>query len=157
MKGLQYGYHHKCGVCAMRRKVYVACRKMDHFACVCWSKNNPLNEQGWEPEQAHDEQETAGTTDMTQIDALEADLFIGMIHNEDGDQRVLWHATFKIQEENMRFKLGTGTEANLIPRSVFDKLDSVTLTAPRCCLVTYSCHRIPPDNHSTFKSSSSVI
>ena len=71
-------------------------------------------------------------------EAYEApDLFVGAIINKERDNvSDLWFAVINFNDFNVKFKLDTGSEANILPRSIFDNIPK--LTPSRCTLMTYT-------------------
>ena len=69
----------------------------------------------------------------------EPDLFVGVITNGEQDNvSDLWFAVFNINDFNMKFKLDTGSEANILPRNIFDNIPKAQLTPSRCRLMMYT-------------------
>ena len=83
-----------------------------------------------------------GDNPAAQVDYMEADLFIDAIDKDNDDHQHLWHTNLCLNNQEIRFKQNTGSEANLIPGSTFDRMHGVIMTPLKCLLVTYSGHKI---------------
>ena len=113
-------------MCPVKGNICNSCNNTGHFAKLCRNKPSPVLSIDM-----LDQYETEATRSMNvninkaQVDSLEADLFIGAIFSDN--QPGLWHVDIHIADQGIRFKLDTGSEANLVPRSVFDCLPKMTL------------------------------
>ena len=85
----------------------------------------------------------------SQVNMLEADLFMGTIKDDHDESSELWHADVQVEGEIIHFKLDTGLEANLIPKNIFNKFMNKTISKLKCRLVTYSDHKFTPIGEST--------
>ena len=53
----------------------------------------------------------------------EPDLFVGAIINGEQDNiSDLWFAVININDFNVKFKLDTGSEANILPKGIYDNI-----------------------------------
>ena len=71
-------------------------------------------------------------------------LFVGSLSENDTSNKNLWYKYIKVCDEDIGFKLDTGSDANLIPEAIFNKLDRMRLTPTACHLITYTGERIKP-------------
>ena len=138
------GYMHQRGSCPAYGKQCTNCKRTGHFYKVCTRKRNniaPINEINL------DENNTPPDwcTDSTTVD----ELFVGSITDGRKEFTKLWYSTVSLGNTQVRFKLDTGSEANIIPLSVFKKLDNQILQPSTCQLVTYSGQRIVPKGEAT--------
>ena len=88
---------------------------------------------------------------------MEADLFIGELYTKEEDQAGLWYTNIKMKNQTVRFKLDTGSEANLIPCHMYNKLSGATLKPSMCKLITYSGHRIALEGETSIDISGQPI
>ena len=114
------GTHHAKGNCAAKGKQCLKCNKWNHFANVCESKNLPMHKQRSRIHEVHphkdDEDEEDSADDFT-IDAVNkartkcdqvfADIILG-------------------NEQPVHFKLDTGAQVSVLPRSVYNSIPSAS-------------------------------
>ena len=143
----QCGYKHHKGTCPAKGKQCAYCSKIGHFAKVCRARRTttaPVNEicmdknnipNGWIVTDDDDEED-------------DTDLFVGAMSEDDSDNINLWYKYVKVGDQNIRFKLDTGSEANLIPKQTFNKLRGAILRPAKCHLITYTGERIQPEGEA---------
>ena len=52
--------------------------------------------------------EDTGSTDLAQIDSMEANLFLGKLYTTEENQADLWYTKIKVKSQTVRFKLDMG-------------------------------------------------
>ena len=121
------GYIHNRGSCPAKGKQCANCGKLGHFANMCMGRRGnsaPMNEiiiidnskaNNWVTSMEDDEQQ------------LNEDLFISTLANNDRRNGNLWHKNIQICGQEMCFKLDTGSEVNLAPKSIFKTLRGTPL------------------------------
>ena len=140
------GYSHGQGNCPARGKQCLACGKVGHFGKVCRGRTSetavttPVNEIYMDNEE-QPETETRGY-DMED----DYELFVGEIA---GKREQLWYTDIQVGGHKIRFKLDSGSEANIIPRRIYEQVNATQLTSTRCRLVTYSGQRLIPEGETT--------
>ena len=140
------GTHHRRDDCPAKGKICGSCGKVGHYARLCRSRpitNTPLHEV------RTTERDTAAEP-IAETDTLDYELVIGVVHLT-GPNDKMWYTNIKIAGHNTLFKLDTGSEANIIPRSIFDKIPNAQLRKPRYNLVTYSGERIQPEGETDLR------
>ena len=143
------GYNHGRGLCPARDKQCAGCGRLGHFVKMCKAslcRNAPINEINIDRYHSYD---VTPETDVSMTS--DPDLFVGTVLNINNNDDNLWYVTETIGEVVIKFKLDTGSEANLIPRAIFDKLKGQTLTPPTCGLVTYTGQRIQPEGEANIR------
>ena len=139
------GYVHRGQGCPAAGKTCNSCRKVGHFAQVCRSKQQ---RQVWDIQEV-DQYEQYAAIDGVEQEQMD-DLFVGEVRNADNHNDLWFREVTVGKTQRIRFKLDTGSEANIISRAIFEQLDDkVVLEPPRCRLVTYSGHRIVPQGETT--------
>ena len=101
------GYSHKRGRCSAYGKIRNACHKQNHFAKAC--KVTTKEDQTVDNESVNNEQPS----------------FIGAI----GSKRVAdkdWYVNLRINNCTISFKIDTGAQCNVMPRSVCNEAGIVT-------------------------------
>ena len=136
-------------LCPARDKQCAGCGKIGHFIQMCrmyQQRAAPINELN--VEQPYSDDITA-TTYMDNID--DPDLFVGTVTNTNNEDDDLWYSTETVGLIAIKFKLDTGSQANLIPRTFFDQIKGLTLTKPTCGLMTYTGQRILPGGETQLR------
>ena len=117
------GYRHKRGRCPAFGKTCNVCHKQNHFARVCKATTKEVHTVS-----------NASTTD-------EQPFFIGTIGSKHvGDKD--WYVNFQINNCTIPFKIDTGAQCNVMPKSTCDEAGIVTSGSSRSKLVSYSGHEI---------------
>ena len=136
------GYQHGRDACPARGKECLNCHKIGHFSKVCRTRGG----RG-KPIDTIDVEDTDDTTTYTEEDehnsAYGADLYVGTVTATDSSTE-LWYKTYTIDNENIDFKLDTGSQANILPRATFDKLNQRPLQRTKHNIISYSGHRVTP-------------
>ena len=141
---IRCGTNHRRDECLAKGKICGSCGKIGHFAKLCRSRptTNTSVHEVRAAERDNAEEPTAGA------DALDCELYIDMVKLTECVKEQLWYTKIKIAGQSTLFKLDTGSEANIIPRSIFNKLPRAALRKPRYNLVTYSGERIRPEGET---------
>ena len=117
------GYRHKRGRCPAFGKTCNVCHKQNHFARVCKATTKEVHTVS-----------NASTRD-------EQPFFIGTIGSKQvGDKD--WYVNFQINNCTIPFKIDTGAQCNVMPKSTCDEAGIVTSGSSRSKLVSYSGHEI---------------
>ena len=117
------GYRHKRGRCPAFGKTCNVCHKQNHFARVCKATTKEVHTVS-----------NASTRD-------EQPFFIGTIGSKQvGDKD--WYVNFQINNCTIPFKIDTGAQCNVMPRSTCDEAGIITSGSSRSKLVSYSGHEI---------------
>ena len=147
------GTIHRRDQCPARGKTCSACRKMGHFAKLCKSRP-PMQTP------VHDVRTTEPEVEReldAEIDELEYDLVIGHVGVTTKRRSRMWYVEFKVAGYNITFKLDTGSEANIIPHDIFNKMKEVQLRKPHLSLITYSGERIRPDGEAELRVGKALL
>ena len=111
--------HAKRSDCPAKGSTCHACKKKNHYASVCRSKN--VNEI--------DASEAEGN------ESSDTDFYIDAIHSEaQGDEAF---ATLMCEKKPVRLKLDTGAQVNILPKTVFDKLGKHQIKPNKARLHSY--------------------
>ena len=117
------GYRHNRGRCPAFGKTCNVCHKQNHFAKVCKATTKEVHTVG--NESARDEQPfLIGTIGSKQV--------------ADKD----WYVNFQINNCTIPFKIDTGAQCNVMPRSTCNEAGIVTSGRSRLKLISYSGHEI---------------
>ena len=168
-------YTHQRGACPAFGKQCTNCKRIGHFYKVCTrskAQNTPVNEVSTDPNNEPPEwsREAATIDDLfvgsmadvdnnsvnsvkmcqptTCVPMARYELFVGSIADGSTESANLWYANLSLGDTSVRFKLDTGSEANIIPLGVFNKLQGRTLKPSTCHLVTFSGQRIKPEGEA---------
>ena len=136
------GYKHIRGQCPATGKECTSCKKVGHFYKMCITrkaKMAPVDAIEVDPNNIPEDEAESSESDE--------ELFVGEVADERGTG--LWYKTMMVDAEAIRFKLDSGSDANIIPRKVFDRLQNKTLKPSKCNLVTYSGERFRPEGETT--------
>ena len=99
---------HKKGKCPAYGKKCRSCGKLNHFSKVCMSSTK-----------VHQLEEASGNDIMEQTyDSF----FIGILHSDADGNNDKWEVDLIIENKNVRCKLDTGAEANVISSKVLNSL-----------------------------------
>ena len=102
----------------------------------------PVNEIGNDPHTMESKWTLAPSDE--EEDSTDVNLFVGSITREEEQQPGLWFKDIVIQGQTVHFKLDTGSEVNLMPKHIFDKLTRTELKPTKCNLITYTGQWITP-------------
>ena len=69
---------------------------------------------------------------------------VGSIDKTKKESVDLWYADICVENTEIHFKLDTGSQANIVPRAIFDQLTNTVLKPSGCRLITYARHHIYP-------------
>ena len=128
------GNNHKPNSCPAYGKQCRLCKKPNHFAKQCFTKKRIH-------EVEHCDEES---------DSSDNQLYIGEVkvhtvesqNQSKGDNA--WYSLVKIEDKTVKFKLDTGAETNVIPKSLFSKLRNAKLQQTRVNLTTYGNKIVKP-------------
>ena len=140
------GYKHNKGQCPAYGKDCGSCGKTGHFAKVCRGRppttsTAQVSELQTDPNNIPEQWERVQRDNTTED---EDELFVGAIMDEYKEQSELWYEDAKANGVNVRFKLDTGSEANILPVRIYNKIPDTKLRPPKCRLVTYTGQRVNP-------------
>ena len=141
------GYKHKRDTCPAKGKECMNCRKIGHFAKVCRSRTatrRPIDAIVIDSEPA-----ACQDKPTHQHENYGADLYVGVLSTTENSDPGLWYKTYMIASQEIRFKLDTGSQANILPKSMMNQMTGVTLSPPTCRIVTYSGHTMTPHGEAT--------
>ena len=119
------GYRHKRGRCPAFGKNCNVCHKQNNFAKVCKATATTKEVHIVGNESARDEQP----------------FFIGTIGSKQVAEKD-WYVNFQINNCTIPFKIDTGAQCNMMPRSTCNEASIVTSGRSRSKLVSYSGHEI---------------
>ena len=138
------GYKHVRGQCPAAGKECTNCKKVGHFYKMCngrKAKAAPVDAIEVDPNNVPEEEAESSGSDE--------ELFVGRVEEERKPGPRSWYKTIMVGTEAVRFKLDSGSEANIIPKKIFDKIHNTTLKPSICNLVTYSGERFRPEGETT--------
>lgn len=119
--------------CPAFGKICNKCRKTNHFAVCCRSD---MNIHGLQEDYSESDEESDGE-----------DFFIGAIHdkNKPHIESDECFVKLSIHKAEVKFKIDTGSQANVLPLKTFDKLDTtgVEKQYSRNTLTSYTGNRLP--------------
>ena len=64
--------------------------------------------------------------------------------NRTNNGAEMWIGSIKVGNTIIRFKLDIGSQANIIPRRIYDSMMNIALQETKCCLLTYLGEQITP-------------
>ena len=118
------GTFHPIKQCPTFGKVYHSCNRPDHFKAVCKSKSNVEQKQRKQSKKrklkgkkiyyVNDDSESSGSDGD--------ELFIGMVKADQNTDTDEWSAKLKINGKNLKFKLDTGADCNVISKTLFEQI-----------------------------------
>ena len=136
------GYNHTMGACPAKGKMCAKCKLVGHFSKVCKTKRpNPVPIDEIDLDENNREGE--------EVEMEDTELFVGTMMTGEEDNRSLWFENVQLGGSSIPFKLDTGSQANIVPRMVYDRLTNVVLRPTKSTLITYSGERIRPDGEFT--------
>ena len=68
------------------------------------------------------------------------------------NDNLLWHTKLKVAGQWVKFKLDTGSQANVLPRDIVNRMKIQKMTPPRCSLITFSGQQVTPDREVQCKA-----
>ena len=148
------GFSHPKDKCPAKGKECNICRKIGHFGKVCRSRvqssrpvhmihkaeRGPPSASGYSYQMEEEEQAQ---------DDYSGDLYVGELNSEKKGRPSLWYASYHLGHEEVRFKIDTGSEVNIIPLSVYRKLHNTPLRPVKYRIIAYSGHRVQPEGEAT--------
>ncbi len=137
------GTLHKRRKCPAYGKTCLKCKKLNHFASVCLSTQKRIDLT-----QAHSQLQYESDSD---------DFFIGMIDQTEKNDNTFeentnvsnvkerdWFISLKSNGSQIRYKMDTGAQANVLPLSIYNQLNiKPTLTETNVKLSAYNGESIP--------------
>ena len=117
--------HSNSSICPAKGKQCSSSKNFNHFAKKCLSKKGNVHQI---------------EVDTRLSDESEDDFFIDCIDSPVGDKQAFYTLLIGPEQTPVRFKLDTGSQANILPKSIFETLPSHTnnLTPSREKLSAYS-------------------
>ena len=101
------------------------CHKRNHYARKCRMS-----------------QRSSRVNTLEETPEVNNDLFIGMVNTELKGDTTDWNITLDINETQVKLKLDTGAQCNVLPLSTYKQLTAEKLGKSRTKLISYSGHRI---------------
>ena len=121
------GTKHEINKCPAYGKTCHKCNGKNHFANVCFTKTFS---------KVHTVENQPNTTDKS--------LFIGEVHAVEHDNADELYVNLKINGTYLKFKVDTGAQCNVIPRSDLDQIDkSAKISSTSVKLTAYGGGNIP--------------
>ena len=103
--------HHGKDKCPAREATCFKCQKKGHFSSHCFSKRT-ATQLSVDTDSAHTTYSNEETT------------FLDVVQTEN---HTVWNATIQLNQQNVTFKLDTGTEVTVISHKAFERLSNVDL------------------------------
>ena len=126
------GKNHPPRKCPAYGQTCSHCKKLNHFATVCMSRNRQVNNMQYETQD--DDQEE--TTDSLYIGAIDS-------HTDDKTSNELWEIKAKVNDNDIVFKLDTGAQANIMSARLFKKIcRNEAMEDTKARLTTYSGEKL---------------
>ena len=101
------------------------CHKRNHYARKCRMS-----------------QRSSRVNTLEETPEVDNDLFIGMVNTELKGDTTDWNITLDINETQVKLKLDTGADCNVLPLLTYKQLTAEKLGKSRTKLISYSGHRI---------------
>ena len=119
------GLSHPRDKCPAKGKTCSKCKKMNHFAKRCFTKN------------VHNIDNESETDSDSSILAIHVSTSINSLDDEE------WSEIVKIEEKKVKFELDTGAKCNVISHKTFQKLNTNTPIKPtKVRLTAYTGHKL---------------
>ena len=142
-------YQHQRGKCPAWNQECIACGLQGHFAKSTKCRKNKTNARSGQ-RQVHDIQQTLQDSDdeCASDDFLITEVKIDSAELIDTD----WYETLSIGSTQVKFKLDTGAQTDLLPTNVFMSMHECNELQPSSIkLKSYSGHVIKPDGQATLR------
>ncbi|XP_062596544.1 uncharacterized protein LOC134257995 [Saccostrea cucullata] len=107
-------------------KTCYKCKKSNHFQKICKSK-------GFTKRRVYNLQE--GSSDS---ECEDYNYFVGAVNKKTEISDNSSFTSFKVQGKTIKFKIHTGSKVNMLPNSIFQKLNDVKLTRTNAMLTSFS-------------------
>ena len=136
------GHHNKLSECPAKGKQCLKCRKLNHFARVCKSKNHSSNRTGHRDVHAVEDDED-----------YDSELFVDIVSTERKNEESAYaDIGLGPQNQQMTFKLDTGAQANVIPAKDFATLmPSTPIRTDNRKLTGYGGHALKVNGYCTLE------
>ena len=142
-------YQHKQGKCPAWNQKCIVCGLQGHFAKSTKCKKNKMNARSGQ-RQVHDIQQVLQDSDdeCSSDDFLITEVTIDSAELIDTD----WYETLSIGSTQVKFKLDTGAQTDLLPTNVLMSMHECNKLQPSSIkLKSYSGHVIKPDGQATLR------
>ena len=117
------GTFHPVRQCPAYGKICHSCNKPNHFKTVCKSKNNVEQKPRQHIRKGqHKMKRVHCVNDDASSSYDEEELFIGMVKADKYMNADEWSAQLKINGKNLKFKLDTGADCNVISEALFAQI-----------------------------------
>ena len=146
-------WHRAYQDCPAFGKICNYCQKKNHFASVCREAQ----------QQQHQKTARRKVRDIgkEQSDNEEDGFFIGSITSNElkvgSLQKSSWTESLHVQGIPIKFKLDTGSEADIIPKCDFEKISHATLQPTNVKLTSYSGHKLHPIGQANLRVRGKVL
>ncbi|UYV78371.1 K02A2.6-like [Cordylochernes scorpioides] len=126
------GRSHKINQCPAYQKRCNKCKKLNHFANLCRSKNT----------NSYKIRQIVGSPEPEMIQ----EFVIQSVENTNLTED--WYEEVKIKGKKVNMKLDTGAQCNVLPLSLAGRLNLEIQRSPVKSLISFSGHRIPVEGQS---------
>lgn len=130
---MKCGFWHEPRACRAFGATCFACNGRNHYSTMCRNKERRRQvetlEEGSESENSAEE---------------ERSLFIGQVQHAPKEGIEEWTETLYINGKGVEFKLDTGAQCNIIPKSIYDRISSKPLGKSKAHLKTYTKESLRP-------------
>lgn len=136
------GYAHQKGRCAAFGKQCNKCKKLNHFESVCRSSVG-VHDVETASKELGDQRDEFFIDSVTVVDNI----------NVKNDSLQSWYEIIRIEDTNVRFKLDSGSEVNILPSRVYEKINGKmckNLRATSVVLEAYGGFKIRPKGQINF-------
>lgn len=106
------GYEHQKSKCAAYGKQCNKCKKLNHFESVCRSSGVVYDVEAATNE-ANDQKDEFFIDSVTVVDNI----------NVNNNFLQSWHKVIRVENTNVKFKLDTGSEVNILPDRVHTRIN----------------------------------
>ncbi|UYV70685.1 K02A2.6-like, partial [Cordylochernes scorpioides] len=126
------GRSHKINQCPAYQKRCNKCKKLNHFANLCRSKNT----------NSYKVKQIVGSPEPE----MNQEFVIQSVENTNLTED--WYEEVKIKGKKVNMKLDTGAQCNVLPLSLAGRLNLEIQRSPVKSLISFSGHRIPVEGQS---------
>ncbi|XP_048747335.2 uncharacterized protein K02A2.6-like [Ostrea edulis] len=122
------GKSHALKKCPAYGQTCHECGKPNHYAKMCRSKKT-------KSKKIHEVDPESDSDSEFGIETVE----------DTHDTRRKWTTTLKVENTNVKFKIDTGAQCNIIPKNMCDKLGITKLQQSKARLISYTGHKLKID------------